>query len=99
MHDARARATRSGTSTDARIEQLREPSSTSASSADRDAAIYVESDHMPEWAENDAREYWHAADLYERANGRLYVSADFALPRDLDAEDQAAIAPPRERSD
>ena len=30
------------------------------------------------------REYWDAADLYERANGRLYVSADFALPRDLD---------------
>ncbi len=38
------------------------------------------------------REYWDAADLYERANGRLYVSADFALPRDLSAEDQIALA-------
>ena len=38
---------------------------------------------MPAWAEDDPREYWDAADLYERANGRLYVSADFALPRDL----------------
>jgi MobA/MobL family len=36
--------------------------------------------------------YWDAADLYERANGRLYVSADFALPRDLGLEDQLALA-------
>ena len=55
-------------------------------------AIYIESDHMPDWAEDDAREYWDAADVYERANGRLYVSADFALPRDLDADDQVALA-------
>jgi hypothetical protein len=60
---------------------------------DRDPAIYVESDHMPDWAEDDeAREYWDAADVYERANGRLYVSADFALPRDLDAEDHVELA-------
>lgn len=58
----------------------------------RDAAIYVESDHMPAWAEDDAREYWDAADVYERANGRLCVSADFALPRDLDPGDQVALA-------
>ena len=36
--------------------------------------------------------YWDAADLYERANGRLYVSADFALPRDLSTEEQIALA-------
>jgi hypothetical protein len=59
---------------------------------DRDPAIYTESDHMPSWAENDASEYWSAADLYERANGRLYVSAEFALPRDLSAEDQIVLA-------
>ena len=29
---------------------------------------------------------------FERANGRLYVSADFALPRDLVAEDQVELA-------
>jgi hypothetical protein len=45
---------------------------------------------MPSWAENNASQYWNAADLYERANGRLYVSADFALPRDLSAEDGRA---------
>src|SRR5437588_8197397 len=59
---------------------------------DRDAAIYVESDHMPEWARDDASSYWDAADVYERANGRLYLSADFALPRGLDAEDQVSLA-------
>jgi hypothetical protein len=59
---------------------------------DRDPVTYTESDHMPSWAEDDASEYWDAADLYERANGRLYVSADFALPRDLTLEDQVALA-------
>ncbi len=59
---------------------------------DRDAAIYTESDHMPSWAEDDPGRYWDAADLFERANGRLYVSADFALPRDLDPEEQIALA-------
>ena len=60
--------------------------------ADRDPAIYTESDHMPSWAADSPSEYWDAADLYERANGRLYVSADFALPRDLSPEDQIALA-------
>jgi hypothetical protein len=59
---------------------------------DRDPATYTESDHMPAWAADDPSEYWDAADLYERANGRLYVSTDFALPRDLGPEDQVALA-------
>ena len=59
---------------------------------DRDAAIHTESDHMPSWADDEARLYWDGADLYERANGRLYVSADFALSRDLDPDDQIELA-------
>ena len=59
---------------------------------ERDPAIYTESDHMPSWAQSDPREYWDAADLYERANGRLYVSADFALPRDLKPDEQVELA-------
>ena len=47
---------------------------------------------MPTWAAKDAGNYWDAADLYERANGRLYISADFALPRDLSLKDQVALA-------
>ena len=58
----------------------------------RDAALYTESGHMPAWADEDARAYWDAADLYERANGRLYVGGDFAPPRGLDAADQIAVA-------
>ncbi|MFN7980715.1 MAG: MobA/MobL family protein [Vicinamibacterales bacterium] len=57
-----------------------------------DEALYVESDHMPAWAEEEPQTFWEAADLYERANGRLFVSADFALPRDLDHETQIALA-------
>ena len=51
-----------------------------------DEVTYTESDHMPVWVEDEARRYWDTADVYERANGRLHVSADFALPRDLDPE-------------
>src|SRR5262245_46020262 len=61
------------------------------SDPDRDPAIHVESGHMPAWAQDDSREYWDAADLYERANGRLYISADFALPRGLESDDQIAL--------
>jgi len=46
---------------------------------------------MPAWADADPADYWDAADLYDRANARLYVSADFALPRDLDADDQVEL--------
>ena len=49
---------------------------------------------MPGWAnaEAGAAAYWDAADLYERSNGRLYKSMDFALPLALDAEQQQALA-------
>ena len=59
---------------------------------DRDPVVYTESGNMPSWAEEDPRTYWDAADLYERANGRLYVSADFALPRELSAAAQIELA-------
>jgi MobA/MobL family protein len=59
---------------------------------ERDDAVYTESDHIPSWVGDDAREYWDAADLFERANGRLYLSADFALPRDLTPDDQVSLA-------
>jgi MobA/MobL family len=59
---------------------------------EQDAAVHVESGHMPGWAQQNPREYWDAADLYERANARLYVAGDFALPRGLELEDQVEIA-------
>ena len=57
-----------------------------------DQAVHVESGHMPSWAQHDAREYWDAADLYERENGRLFVGGDFALPRGLELDEQIALA-------
>jgi hypothetical protein len=57
-----------------------------------DRAVHVESGHLPSWTQGDAREYWDAADLYERENGRLFVAGDFALPRGLELEEQIALA-------
>ena len=56
--------------------------------------VYTESGHMPGWAEAEAggAAYWDAADLYERSNGRLYKSMDFALPLALDADQQRELA-------
>ncbi len=53
---------------------------------------YTESGNMPDWAEENPRDFWDAADVHERANGRLYVAADFALPRELNPEDQVELA-------
>ena len=57
-----------------------------------DRAVYTESANMPSWAEDDPHAYWDAADLHERANGRLFVGGDFALPRGLELEDQIDVA-------
>ena len=35
---------------------------------------------MPSWAEAEPTAYWDAADLYERANGRLFKRVEVALP-------------------
>ena len=47
---------------------------------------------LPEWAEADPRQYWAAADEHERANGRLFVQVEFALPRELDDRQQREVA-------
>ena len=48
--------------------------------------------HMPAWAESCPRNYWEAADAHERANGRLFKQLEFALPKELSAEQQTALA-------
>ena len=47
---------------------------------------------MPEWAEDDPRQYWAAADAHERANGRLYREVEFALPRELNERERHEVA-------
>ena len=57
-----------------------------------DELLYTESGHMPAWAEADSTTYWDAADLHERANGRLFKRLEFALPTALSTADQRELA-------
>ena len=56
-----------------------------------DRCLYQESGNMPEWADS-ARDYWKAADDNERANGRLYLEVEVALPRELEQQEQIELA-------
>ena len=57
-----------------------------------DELVYTASGHMPAWAEADPTTYWDAADLYERANGRLFKRVEVALPLALSAAEQRELA-------
>ena len=57
-----------------------------------DERAHRESDNMPEWAEENPRSYWEAADAHERANGRLFREVEFALPRELKEGEQIELA-------
>lgn len=50
---------------------------------------------MPKWPKTNPRQdpahYWKAADNYERNNGRLYREVEFALPRELNLDQQKAL--------
>ena len=59
---------------------------------DREELEHKEHGHMPEWAEEDPRSYWEAADEYERANGRLYREVQFALPKELNEVERRELA-------
>jgi hypothetical protein len=47
---------------------------------------YKEHGNMPEWAQENPREFWKAADEFERANGRAYRELEIALPNELTRE-------------
>lgn len=57
---------------------------------DKAELLHTESGNMPEWARSPL-EYWDGADLYERANGRLFKEVEFALPRELSLDDQRKL--------
>lgn len=46
-----------------------------------DEVLYSNS-HMPDWAK-DQKEFWEAADQYERVNGRIYREIRLSLPNEL----------------
>lgn len=60
-----------------------------------DECAYTASGNMPKWPkvdpQKDASQYWKAADIYERDNGRLYRELEFALPRELSLDQQKAL--------
>ena len=59
---------------------------------DREELEHRESENMPEWAKDDPRSYWEAADEHERANGSLYREIQFALPRELNKQERRELA-------
>ena len=59
---------------------------------DREELEHSESDRMPEWAEEDPRSYWKAADEHERANGSLFREITFALPKELNEGQRRELA-------
>jgi hypothetical protein len=60
--------------------------------SDKAEVAYTASGNMPEWAADDPKKYWKAADDNERANGRLFVHAEFALPAELTADQRQELA-------
>lgn len=58
----------------------------------KEEIAYIEHGNMPEFAVNNPREYWQAADQYERSNARLFRQVEFALPVELSLEEQIALA-------
>ena len=59
-----------------------------------DAVIFCASVNMPKWVspQRHAPDYWAAADVHERANGRLFKSIEFALPIELNPQQQLQLA-------
>ena len=47
--------------------------------------------HLPKWANNNPKEFFAAADKYERANGTRYREIEFALPNELNVTAQKEI--------
>jgi hypothetical protein len=48
------------------------------------------SGNLPEWAESP-KQFWEAADIYERANGRVYTEIVVALPRELSRSERTEL--------
>jgi hypothetical protein len=60
-----------------------------------DECAYSASGNMPKWPKTNPRQdpahYWKAADVYERDNVLLFREVEFALPRELNLEQQKAL--------
>jgi len=52
--------------------------------------VYKESGNLPTWARN-SEEFWLAADMYERANARIYKELECSLPNELTFDQQKEL--------
>ena len=59
---------------------------------DQAELLHLGHGNMPAWASDAPRNYWEAADVHERANGRLFKQLEFALPKELSPEQQIVLA-------
>ena len=55
--------------------------------AQRGGCIF-HSHHLPKWAHNDPKKFFHAADKYEGVGNRRYMEIEFALPNELKTVEQ-----------
>lgn len=53
---------------------------------------FVKSGNMPSFAEGKPAEFWQAADVYERSNGRTCSSLVVAFPKELDQAQRIELA-------
>ena len=53
---------------------------------------FVQSGNMPHFAQNKPDEFWQAADIYERKNGRVCSSLVVALAKELTAAQRSELA-------
>jgi len=62
----------------------------------KEELVYKEHGNMPEWAKDNPREFWRAADQYTPPNkglpGKVYTEFEFDLPNELTREQQIALA-------
>jgi hypothetical protein len=47
-------------------------------------------ENLPKWA-NSPKKFWETADIYERANGRVYTEVVVALPRELSKDEREKL--------
>jgi len=57
----------------------------------RNDLVEVVHQNYPAWAKEDPKQFWQAADIYERANARVYTELEIALPRELSPSQQLKL--------
>ena len=60
--------------------------------AKRDDIVANGYGNLPSWAGDDPRNFWKAAEQYERRNGAVYREATISLPIELSREQNIALA-------